>query len=247
MFLSPNESGSIESQAIYGAPCNVLKREGDWAEIETQDLAKGWVKAAQIAENDSYEKSERLRKVQSLFAHIYLVPDITVALPHLTLPYGAKILLDNPNDTGERWVSMELVSGEKAWIQKGDVAFETRPKTLEEILVLSRKFLGLPYTWGGVSSFGFDCSGFVQQLFLEMGLQLPRNSKDQYASDLLAEVVGDLLPGDLIFFGEKKISHVGLFLGDDLFIHATAPEGPFVRIGDLKTTGYKYQGARRIK
>ena len=97
----------------------------------------------------------------------------------------AKIKLIDVIDKGERWVPIELVTGEKAWIQRGDVDFTPRIKTLEETLAFSKKFIGLPYTWGGTSSYGFDCSGFVQMLFKEMGLLLPRNSRDQANSPLL--------------------------------------------------------------
>ena len=98
-------------------------------------------------------------------------------------------------------------------------------KTLEETLAFSKKFIGLPYTWGGTSSYGFDCSAFVQMLLREMGLLLPRNACDQAQSPLLVPVLGEeLQPGDLIFFGESRITHVGLYLGGDE-LHFTAAWG----------------------
>jgi hypothetical protein len=60
---------------------------------------------------------------------------------------------------------------------------------LEETLAFSKNFIGLPYTWGGTSSYGVDCSGFVQMLFKEMGVLLPRNSRDQAKSPLLSPVI----------------------------------------------------------
>src|SRR5271156_1794605 len=116
---------------------------------------------------------------------------------------------------------MKLISGEKAWIQRGDVDFNPQYKTLEEMIAFSKKFIGLPYSWAGVSSYGFDCSGFVQMLFKEIGLFLPRNSRFQAQCSLFVPVAQeDLQPGDLVFFGQTRINHVGVYLGNDEFIHS---------------------------
>lgn len=82
--------------------------------------------------------------------------------------------------------------------------------------VMSRRFLGIPYLWGGTSEFGFDCSGFTQRLYRFAGIQLPRNSSWQ--RDYLDEVgsLSESVPGDLIFFK----GHVGLHLGKGIMIHA---------------------------
>ncbi|MCH9717001.1 MAG: C40 family peptidase, partial [Gammaproteobacteria bacterium] len=60
--------------------------------------------------------------------------------------------------------------------------------TKDEMIFLSQKFLGCPYTWGGRSSFGFDCSGFVQMLYKEMGICLPRDSGPQAEDARLCEI-----------------------------------------------------------
>lgn len=247
IYLQPQQDTELDSQAIYGSIVEILDTMLDWSKIRTVDGVEGWVLSSQLTENPAYENSDHLRPVKSLFAHIYRVADTTPFPPLLTIPYGSKVKLDQTVDTGERWVSMELPSGEKAWIQRGDIDFLPQSKTVEEVLAFSKKFLGLPYTWGGTSSYGFDCSGFVQMLFREMGLQLPRNSNDQARCSLFTSVAQeDLQPGDLVFFGKTRITHVGLYIGNDEFIHSGVTEMPMVMISNLKSGKYNFLAARRI-
>lgn len=247
IYLQPEEDTEVDSQAIYGNRVEVIYHAYDWVKIRTVDGVEGWILSSQLASDLSYESSANLRPIKSLFAHIYRVTDTTPYPPLLTIPYGSKIKLDEVVDTGERWVQIELISGEKAWIQRGDIDFAPQFKTLEEILDFSKKFLGLPYTWGGTSSYGFDCSGFVQMLFREMGLQLPRNSRSQAQCDLLTPVAQEnLQPGDLVFFGKTRITHVGLYLGNDAFIHSGITELPIVMISNMQSGKYHFQAAGRI-
>lgn len=248
IYIQPESDTEVDSQAIYGSCVQVIEQsQNGWSKIKGLDGLEGWVQSSQVTNNLSFEKSENLRPTKNLFAHIYRVPDTTPFPPFLTIPYGSKVKLDNTIDSGERWVQIELVSGEKAWIQRGDLEFAPQFKTLEETIAFSKKFLDLPYTWGGTSSYGFDCSGFMQMLFKEMGLQLPRNSKDQAQCNLFIPIAKeDLQRGDLVFFGETKINHVGLYLGNDEFIHSGVRELPIIMISSLQNGKYNFQTARRI-
>jgi len=247
IYCHPKEGTEINSQAIYGSVVKIIDHNNDWSKIRTIDGVEGWVLSYQLIANPSYESSDHLRPTKSLFAHIYRVTDTTPHPPLLTLPYGSKVKLDDTIDSGKRWVSIELLSGEKVWIQRGDIDFSPQFKTLEELLVFSKKFLGLPYTWGGTSSYGFDCSGFVQILFKEMGLAIPRNARCQAACTLFIPVTKkDLQAGDLVFFGTTRITHVGLYLGNDEFIHSGVTELPMVMISNIKSEKYNFLTARRI-
>lgn len=250
IYCQPEEGTEVRSQAIYGSVVEIVDHLYEWSKIKTIDGVEGWVPSSQLITNPSYEKSDSLRPVKNLFANIYRVTDTTPYPPLLMIPYGSKVKLDDTVDSGERWVSIELVSGEKAWIQRGDLDFSPQIKTLEEMIVFSKKFLGLPYTWGGTSSYGFDCSGFIQMLFREMGLEIPRNSRAQAKSALFIPVEREALQrGDLVFFGRlgsTRICHVGLYLGNDEFIHCGVPEIPMVMISDLKNKKYFFLTARRI-
>ena len=112
-------------------------------------------------------------------------------------------------------------------------------------------FLGVPYVSGGTSPKGFDCSGFVQYVFSECGYQLPRTATEQCESLSITVDKSDLLPGDLVFFKQpgnsKPIGHVGIYVGDGLFIHATYT-GDVIRYGDLNTKYYieNYVTSKRL-
>ncbi len=83
-------------------------------------------------------------------------------------------------------------------------------------------FLGVPYVWGGESNQGFDCSGLVQAVYHEAGVNLPRVAQDQYDAGPTVNPGQAVVPGDLVFFGTGPgdVSHVGMFVGDGLMVDA---------------------------
>lgn len=96
--------------------------------------------------------------------------------------------------------------------------FDLRNKVVETALAQ----LGVPYLWGGSNSEGFDCSGLTTTVFQLNGLTLPRNSKAQFDQGLPLEQ-SELQPGDLVFFqtsSRSSITHVGIYIGENQFIHA---------------------------
>lgn len=104
----------------------------------------------------------------------------------------------------------------------------------EELVRSARSFLGLPYLWGGASAeTGFDCSGLTMTVYQLNGLDLPRTSQEQFGSGTPVDR-SSLAKGDLIFFAAAgdKISHVGIYAGNGLFIHAPG-RGKKIRIDPL--------------
>ena len=94
------------------------------------------------------------------------------------------------------------------------------------IVNLARQFLGVPYVWGGSSPNGFDCSGFVQYVYAQQGISLPRTADIQATAGYPVDKA-DLQPGDLVFFAGDyvNISHVGIYVGDGKMIHASTSYG----------------------
>lgn len=122
--------------------------------------------------------------------------------------------------------------------------------TAQDAIDQAMDLLGIRYRRGGSSpEIGFDCSGFVSHVFREgLGLMLPRSSKEMSKSG--QEINRDeLRPGDLVFFNTMRhaFSHVGIYLGDNQFVHAPRTGGR-VRIEDLRQSYWmkRFNGARRI-
>ncbi len=108
----------------------------------------------------------------------------------------------------------------------------TAGKTSHPATTIATKMLGKPYRFGGASPSGFDCSGLVYYSYHKAGYRVPRTSQLQY-QDSLPVKRGHMKEGDLLFFRiEGKVSHVGVYLGNNQFIHAPS-SGKRVSIASL--------------
>lgn len=118
----------------------------------------------------------------------------------------------------------------------------------KDIVLSARRFLGVPYYWGGVSSkTGFDCSGLTMAVYKLNGLDLPRTTKAQWAAGTPVASRG-LSEGDLVFFCTAKkgvVSHVGIYVGGNSFIHAPS-KGKKIQTESLSNEYFqtRYMGAR---
>jgi cell wall-associated NlpC family hydrolase len=118
----------------------------------------------------------------------------------------------------------------------------------QNIVADAKKLLGIPYVWGGTTTKGFDCSGFVQYVLKQNGISMPRTTTEQYQIGTYV-TKSDLLPGDLVFLQNTYragISHVGIYIGDGKMIHASSSKG--VVTSDLSSSYYTqhYYGSRRV-
>ncbi len=236
MYSRATDDSDVVSQAIYGANVAVLEQKDGWAHIRTFDDYTGWTPLSALRTGQPYATHGRVAEVQSLFAHIYREANVTKHAPVITVPFETRleVIAEPPDNT--RWIEVRLPDDRSGWLQTGDVAFDVKPIGIPEMLALGKRFLGLPYTWGGTSSFGYDCSGFAQMLCRRRGVNMPRDAQPQADWSGVASVERrDLVPGDLLYFGnsDKHITHTGVYLGDGKFINATTSQTPMVRIDDL--------------
>ncbi|MGN1002844.1 MAG: NlpC/P60 family protein [Oscillospiraceae bacterium] len=119
----------------------------------------------------------------------------------------------------------------------------------EQVVATAKQYLGYPYVWGGMSPSGFDCSGFVNYVYKLYGYSMNRVAQDIYSNDGTWVDKSSLQPGDLVFFGWSaySVSHVGMYIGDGQFIHASSSSTGVI-ISSLSETYYtnRYVGAKRI-
>lgn len=116
-----------------------------------------------------------------------------------------------------------------------------------EILSTAKKYIGVPYLFGGTTVKGFDCSGYVQFVFRQHGKNLPRSADIQFSAGRPVER-NQLRSGDLVFFTtyEPGPSHNGIYLGNGQFIHASSSRGVMISKLDESYWKPRYIGARRV-
>lgn len=147
------------------------------------------------------------------------------------------------------------INGTKGYMYSDYVKLKTSDNTGSalgnQIVATAKQYLGTPYVYGGASPKGFDCSGLVYYVYGQYGYKLQRGAGSQYRTDGTPVAKSDLEPGDLVFFSERNdyssIGHVGMYVGNGQFIHASSGKGQVI-ISDLDGYYYAehYFGARRI-
>jgi gamma-D-glutamyl-L-lysine dipeptidyl-peptidase len=264
MYSKPTEKSDVVSQAIYGSNVKLLEARGEWSKIQTPDHYRGWTPSRYlriILTGNGYATAGPTVQVESLFANIYSEPDVTKHKPIVTIPFEAKleVVPDDPKgaskghqESHEGWLHVRLAGMTLAWVQAGDTTADPKPLTIAESIELAKRFLGVPYLWGGTSSYGYDCAGFTQMLVRARGINMPRDADQQAAWSGVARVERkDLKAGDLLFFGssEKDITHTGMYIGGGQFIHDTTNGHPVVQISRLDDQPWTHLlvACRRVK
>ncbi len=236
MYSKASLDADVVSQAIYGANMAVMEQQNGWAHVRGFDDYTGWMPIAALKQREPYAATGRVAKVTSMFANVYRESDVTKHAPIVTVPFEARLEIVSDPAAGARWLQALLPDGRTGWIQQGDVTFGNKLLTTAEAIEFAKRFLGLPYTWGGTSSYGYDCSGYMQMLIRQRGLFMPRDAQPQADWAGLTPVERkDIQPGDLVYFGSsaKHITHTGMYVGAGKFINATTYQTPMVRIDDL--------------
>ena len=152
----------------------------------------------------------------------------------------------SPANSGDE---MDRLLADKGLLTQIDNVRQNVGHKASELVVTAMGFLGVPYKRGGNNENGFDCSGFVRNMYQRsVGLLLPRRAEQQAAATESIDR-SELQPGDLVFFNtlRRAFSHVGIYVGEGKFIHAPKP-GAQVRVESMGVSYWqtRFDGARRV-
>ena len=271
----PDYESALETQSLMGTPVAIIDSTSYWRRIVTPDYT-AWVNVLALAPMPEGYREAMKYICTAEYSHVYAeanaksdrLSDLVAGdllrmdgVLKINMYGGGKKMTPKKKGT---FCGVILPDGRQGWVPASDLAefsdwAAAANPTAAAIIETARQYVGVPYLWGGNSPKGFDCSGLVQHSFFLNGLLLPRNASQMVqlgqSVDVSHVLEGDfstLQSGDLLFFGNKetgKVTHVGLYIGGDRFIHSSQ----VVRINSLISTApdyyensYRLLTARRV-
>lgn len=226
----PDPASELVTQALMNTPATPGEAEGAWTHVTLPDYA-GWVRTDQLEE--PIVKGFCKVGVSCGTALPYVAVVIATHTPLYASTEGDETIgmvylstaLPIQDITHPQRLQVALPGERLAWLRRDAIDIRDRanpyPQTpINTVTAFARSLLGRPYLWGGASWEGIDCSGFVQLCYRMGGHVIPRDADQQH--NFLPEAIAraDMCEGDLIFFGSKRITHVGMALNNKEFIHA---------------------------
>jgi len=240
---NPAHSAELATQVMMGMIVKVLKQQGGWYYIQGPDQYLGWLEGAAMhltrqAGAEAWQNAPKV--IMTEYFGVVRAEPTNASLPVSDAVPG---VLFKSNGGRGKWISVETPDGRKGYVERSLVADyakwrATRSLTAETVEQTAKRFIGVPYLWGGTSPKGMDCSGFTKTVFRLNGMELNRDANQQ--AQMGVEVPADsgmrkFSKGDLLFFGSRataerpeRITHVAIYLQDRQFIHT--PGGSGVRI-----------------
>ncbi len=232
------DSGRV-SQLLFGETVAVSSVRSGYARVVQADGYSGWAAQAHLKSISRQQLSVYAKGVNRVVsgekAVVHGSPRSADLQPHF-IYYGSRLWASGRARGFVRCVlpdrSVVLLKPQRIRPIKSRKGREAKPS---RIVSEAKRFLGVPYLWGGISPSGFDCSGFVRAVFGAFGIYLPRDTKDQiWCGEKVARQ--DIRAGDLLFF--KR--HVGLALAGEKIVHASIG-GSGVRINSLSPDAENYR------
>ena len=239
---APGHDAEMATQAILGTPVRLLKKQGHWTLIQTPDRYIGWIDDDALFQTDSAGMASWKYSKRAFYLSVTGTgydPATKEAVTDLVAGSILKNIETNKNES-----VLEMPDGRRLTIPVGDGMdfdqWKMNPATSPQVLSkYSKTLMGRPYLWGGTSTKGIDCSGFVKTVYFLNGIILARDASLQFLHGAVTEPQSGytkLKEGDLIFFGRKadgnhaaKATHVGFYLGNGSYIHSSG----FVRINSF--------------
>jgi cell wall-associated NlpC family hydrolase len=250
---NPAHSAELSTQVMMGMVVKVLKNQGGWYYIQGPDQYLGWLEGAAMHLTRQSGADAWLNAPKVIMTEYFGVVRAQPSNASLPVSDAVPGVLFKSNGGRGKWISVETPDGRTGYVERTLVADYAKWKaarslTAETVEQTAKRFIGVPYLWGGTSPKGMDCSGFTKTVFRLNGMELNRDANQQ--AQMGTEVSADsgmrwLSKGDLLFFGQKatperseRITHVAIYLQDQQFIHT--PGGSGVRIDSFDPAAPNY-------
>jgi gamma-D-glutamyl-L-lysine dipeptidyl-peptidase len=226
----PDDTSERVTQALMNMPVYCGETRDEWTEAKLVDYM-GWMRLGDLATPIQKSFCKIGEHCATPLPLVAVVTTTSAALYDEAegegssgVVYGSTCLPLQDTTHPER-VQVALPGERAAWLERATLEIrqqkEPYPRQpVETITAFARKFLGVPYLWGGTSQAGLDCSGFVQLCYRIGGYFIPRDADQQDGFLYHAIERTQMRVGDLIFFGSQEITHVALALNDHEYIHA---------------------------
>lgn len=245
----PDHASELASQVMMGTPLKVLDCNEKWCRVQTPEHYIGWMDSSgfeRVSEKelDRWKASNRYL-FNTMSGNVYDAPGKRGEVVS-DLVQGD---LFEVEEVSGRFLKIKIPDGRTGYVRKaGCIPFDEWSNSVPgapAVLSVARQMMGFPYLWGGTSVKAADCSGFVKQVYYMQGVVLARDASQQarYGEAVDFSNTNNLQPGDLLFFGRdaQHISHVGIYLGNGNFIHASGR----VHISSLDPNDPKYVPSRK--
>ena len=233
---NPSHSSELATQSTLGTIVKVYKKKDDWYYVQTPDKYLAWVDAGGIEMADelkaeNWDGDEKIIYTQT-YGHAYSGPDENTSI---VSDLTAGNMLTIVKYTDKNYI-VRFPDGRNAYVRKNeaqpyDFWLKNLNPTNENLISTGKTLMGVPYLWGGTSTKGVDCSGFTKTIYFLNGMVIPRDASQQVHTGKFIDSTKNfqnLVEGDLLFFGRKatdttaeKVVHVGMWIGDNEFIHAS--------------------------
>jgi len=230
----PGHSAEMSTQAILGTPVRLLKKKGTWLLVQTPDRYIGWVDDDALSLTDSMGLESWKGSRRAIYLPLSGAGFDPVTNQAVTdLVAGSILKLKEISTSG---ATAEMPDGRQIKLRADEYSdfdsWKQRPGPSADTVIGCAKMLtGRPYLWGGTSSKGVDCSGFVKTVYFLNGIILARDASLQFRHGAYTDPNNgykSLKPGDLVFFGRKasgdkpaRATHVGLYMGDGAYINSS--------------------------
>lgn len=254
MRLGPGTNYGIVANYSKGTKLKISGSNGNWYEVSVNGKY-GYISKDYVKVSSSEEKTESVPTPSQSMNETGIICGSNVRMRggpgtnYAIVGYynnGTKMSITGK--TGN-WYAVNY-NGTKGYVSSDYIKISSTSTQASQIIATAKEYLGTPYVWGGTSPSGFDCSGLIYYVFKQYGYSLYRCADDMYYHDGVNVEKSNLQPGDLVFFSSSSypVGHVGMYIGNNQFIHASSGSGKVV-ITNLTGVQYyesHYVGAKRI-